>query len=406
MKLKNEKGFVTEALTIGIIIMLIALVVLFLYTSNANNNLDENLNVASADEYIYNNVVSNNFIDSNTIALENENSVQDEKVSESYIEEYDKILNSYKNLNQVNNETTVNNNTVYDSRNNYNKYYYNQLSDNSKAIYDAIYNNKEKLKSGTYSMDIPDYVTDILYESDGKEQLSKSFQSAIDAIKMDNPGLFYIAFNKILLITETTTRGNDKTYKLYLENDENDTYLVDNFNTQEIAERAINMLENKRREILNNAIGTDYEKVKYVHDWIIENIEYETTISKDNIHNIYGALIDGEVVCGGYAKAFKYILDGLNIPCIIVQGVATNSDGISENHAWNYVKLNGSWYAIDTTWDDPIIQGGFSSALYSKHTTEYFLKGSNSISKDHVENGAFSENGKIFNYPVLSYEDY
>ena len=398
MDFKSEKGFITEFLTISIIVMLIGLTVLLIYTFIDDNELYEDSNTTLAEEYII--PSSNNSVENNTVILNETNTTTNEINYKYSIED---ILNSVKESNTVT-ENVISNNQYIES-DNYNKYYYSQLNEDSKAIYDVLYNNKENMKSGQYSMEIPDSVTNILYQDNGKEKLSEAFQSAIDAIKMDNPDLFYIAFNKILLVTETTTRGNSKTYKLSLENDENDTFLSDNFNSKEAVTLAINQLENKRNEILRGAVGSDYDKIKYVHDWIVDNVEYETTISKKNIHNIYGALIENEVVCGGYAKAFKYLLDELNIPCIIVQGVATNSDGVTENHAWNYVKLNGKWYGIDTTWDDPVIEG-WSSILYTKNTTAYFLKGANSLFTDHTENGAFSEGGKIFNYPTLSYLDY
>lgn len=398
MNFKSEKGFITEFLTISIIVMLIGLTVLLIYTFIDNNELYEDSNTTFAEEYITPN--SNNRVENNTVILNETNTITNETNYKYSIED---ILNNVKESNTVTENVVSSNQTI--ESDNYNKYYYSQLNENSKAIYDVLYNNKENMKSGQYSMQIPDSVTNILYQDNGKEKLSEAFQSAIDAIKMDNPDLFYIAFNKILLVTETTTRGNSKTYKLSLENDENDTFLSDNFNSKEAVNLAINQLENKRNEILRGAVGSDYDKIKYVHDWIVDNVEYETTISKKNIHNIYGALIENEVVCGGYAKAFKYLLDELNIPCIIVQGVATNSDGVTENHAWNYVKLNGKWYGVDTTWDDPVIEG-WSSIVYTKNTTAYFLKGSNLLFTDHTENGAFSEGGKIFNYPTLSYLDY
>ena len=108
-------------------------------------------------------------------------------------------------------------------------------------------------------------------------------------------------------------------------------------------------------------------------------------------------------VCEGYAKAFKYMLDSFGIESTLVIGTATNSQGESENHAWNYVKLNGRWYAVDCTWDDPIIVGGFSNDEI-KYT--YFLKGANTFSRDHFPVGVFTEGGKEFIYPNLSGTDY
>ena len=50
---------------------------------------------------------------------------------------------------------------------------------------------------------------------------------------------------------------------------------------------------------------------------------------------------------------------------------------------WNYVKLDGKWYAVDTTWDDPVIVGGGIASEETKH--RYFLKGSKDFYKNHEE---------------------
>ena len=73
---------------------------------------------------------------------------------------------------------------------------------------------------------------------------------------------------------------------------------------------------------------------------------------KNDIHNIYGALYNKKVVCEGYARTFKYILDGLGIENVLVSGTGTNSSGVTESHAWNYVKIDEKWYGVDVTWDD------------------------------------------------------
>ena len=141
-----------------------------------------------------------------------------------------------------------------------------------------------------------------------------------------------------------------------------------------------------------------------VHDYLINTIEYETTISKNNIYNIYGALVQNESVCEGYAKAFKYLLDELQIPCVMVIGQATNSKGETENHAWNYVQINGNWYAVDTTWDDPVIIG--NGIIGNDVKYKYFLKGQNEFYKDHTPRFQFTDNGRQYTYPQLSVYDY
>ena len=114
-------------------------------------------------------------------------------------------------------------------------------------------------------------------------------------------------------------------------------------------------------------------------------------------------MVNGEAVCEGYARSFKYLMDILGIPCTLVIGKGTNSEGRTENHAWNYVQIGDDWYALDATWDDPVSSSGWVSQS-SKY--RYFLKGSKDILKDHIPSGQFTEGGKMFRYPPLSSSNY
>ena len=68
------------------------------------------------------------------------------------------------------------------------------------------------------------------------------------------------------------------------------------------------------------------------------------------------------------------------------------------------MQLNGSWYAVDCTWDDPIIVG--TGILSNSSKYKYFLKGENEFNKTHIPNGQFTEGGKIFEFPSLSINNY
>ena len=71
---------------------------------------------------------------------------------------------------------------------------------------------------------------------------------------------------------------------------------------------------------------------------------------------------------------------------------------------WNYVRINEKWYAIDVTWDDPIIADG--GTLTEEMRYKYFLKGSNEFLTNHKENGSVTENSTQFIFPVLEKENY
>ena len=285
-----------------------------------------------------------------------------------------------------------------------NKYFYEQLDEYSKTFYKAFESNKENMKTGTYKINLGSSFTSVLSKEDGQDELGKYYQSAIEAYTYDNPDIFYLSPNKMYLNIETTTRGNNKSYNVYIDCGEEANYFTDEFSTQIEVEQAISKVEKVRNQILSKRIGNTYEDIKMVHDYLVNNIEYDSTISEKNIYNIYGALVNGKCVCEGYAKSLKYLLDGLNIESTLVIGQGINSQGNTENHAWNYVKLNNNWYAIDSTWDDPVVIGGGVASSSSKY--KYFLKGRSVFEADHIASGRFTEDGKIFTYPELSYYEY
>lgn len=284
-----------------------------------------------------------------------------------------------------------------------NKYFYNQLEEQAQTIYKAFETNKENMKTGTYKVELGNSFSSLLEQSNGQEILGRYYQSAIEAYTYDNPDVFYLSPNKMYLNVETTTKRNNVTYYVYINSGKEANYLIDEFSSKVEVDNAISQIEQVRNNILQNKKTKTYDNIKMVHDYLIENTEYDTTISKSNIYNIYGAMVNGEAVCEGYARSFKYLMDILGIPCTLVIGKGTNSEGRTENHAWNYVQIGDDWYALDATWDDPVSSSGWVSQS-SKY--RYFLKGSKDILKDHIPSGQFTEGGKMFRYPLLSSSNY
>lgn len=337
-------------------------------------------------------------IEEGTIFEENndvtEKNIVENNIVENTIEnEEEKILESeYK---------PQSSNTTNKQLNITNKFYYSNLDEYSKLIYNGLEANRASLKTGTAEIIISNDFSEAIERS---ENIEKIFSAAVNAFEFDNPELFYLDSSKLLLYYEKSTFGN---YKIYIkQGDEYGNYILSSFKNENGVNNAQSKLNSVVNEIINNANSKpdDYSKILYIHDWLVSNVKYNEELNKENKDNIYGAIVEGEAVCGGYSKAFKYLLDKVNINCIIIQGIGQNSE-TQENHAWNYVELNGKWYGVDCTWDDPVIVGDVTNYTEKVYYT-YFLKGKNEIESDHMQFDTFYGTNIKIKYPELSNENY
>lgn len=122
----------------------------------------------------------------------------------------------------------------------------------------------------------------------------------------------------------------------------------------------------------------DYKKELLIHDWLVNNNTYGSDTDAPRSHMAYSAFITGDPVCQGYAEAALVLFQAAGIPAQYVPGTGTNSSGITESHGWNCVQLQGQWYFIDVTWDDPTSQNGTHQLRY-----DYFNVTTAQLGKDH-----------------------
>ena len=119
------------------------------------------------------------------------------------------------------------------------------------------------------------------------------------------------------------------------------------------------------------SLSTDAEKAKYAHDFLTHGVSYDLNAPYNQA--AYSSLVNRSSVCAGYTHGFQYLMQKVGIPCAYVLGYTPGG-----YHAWNIVKLNGEYYAMDVTWDDPV------GAPEGKYFYNYFNITDKKLASDHA----------------------
>lgn len=185
------------------------------------------------------------------------------------------------------------------------------------AIYDAFTNLKDQI-----------YVS--------KKLTSDQVFDIREKVISDHPEIFYLDYES------SRYWSNGKLEFKYIDTKENITEMR-------------TKIDEKANYVLSKIITpemSDFKKELAIHDYIVLNTKYDIdNYNKNTIphssYNVQGVLIDGKAVCEGYAKTFKMLLDRVGIESMVISSPTMN-------HAWNLVLLNGEYYHVDVTWNDPV----------------------------------------------------
>lgn len=215
--------------------------------------------------------------------------------------------------------------------------YYGMLDERGQHIYCQIYANANELNAAFVPLE---------------PVTSGQLKNALTAVYNDHPELFWL---DTAYYCKYTPEGRCAEIGLQF-----------NRTAQNLAS-AKSAFEASAREILDKARGlsSNYDKEVYVHDALIDNTSYNLRAEMNQ--SAYSALVNGQTVCAGYARAFQYLMQQLNIPCYYCAGYA------GERHAWNIIVLDDGCYNVDTTWDD-VGDGNY----------EYFNKTDADYASNHV----------------------
>ncbi|ABK61404.1 transglutaminase domain-containing protein [Clostridium novyi] len=157
--------------------------------------------------------------------------------------------------------------------------------------------------------------------------------------------------------------------------------------TKEVMQMEKQAVKAKVQKIIGEVIKpgmTDVQKELALHDYVVKNADYNVANYRSGVvtaedHNAYGVLVKNTGVCESYAKAMYELLNAVGIECKYVTG-----HGNRGGHAWNMVKLDGQWYNLDATWDDPISDRNLGGNALVPISHKYFNVPDSIFNRDHA----------------------
>lgn len=227
------------------------------------------------------------------------------------------------------------------------RYAYNTLTDDEKKLYDLIVDGMENLRYKICEED---------------EYTLEEWAKVYGMVYMQEPRFFYmnskVKVGKLFCLTKDADAINEM-------------------------QKSIDAVADKLVAEANGKSST-FEKLKVFHDYLALNSTFElkggTSSYNATIYNAFGSgEAQGNIQCAGYAKAIQYLCDKAGITCMVVTGETAEG----QSHAWNVVDIDGKWYNLDVTWDDPIL----STPNYNNVRYNYFLvpdEGMHNITHMHV----------------------
>lgn len=228
---------------------------------------------------------------------------------------------------------------VAQSEEGHQEYYFKQLNEEEQRVY------RELLK-GIRAREKDFYLT--LSQDD-------SIDRCYHAVLKDHPEIFWV-------------HNHEKIYKTTYSDSDYCTFTPGYIYTESEISEIQNAMEAGFQEVssLIPADASDYEKVRNVYTYVIDNTQYQAS---DDDQSIAGVFWKKEAVCAGYAGAVQYLLERIGVPCIYVDG---STQGSTEGHAWNIVKLDGEYYYVDATnGDQPDFLNGNAAQLEEHKTIIY-----------------------------------
>ena len=235
-------------------------------------------------------------------------------------------------------------------------YYYTKISKEERLLYDAMLSLAQNFGAD------PASESRLLDTNPSSDEFAESYTRAYNALVRDHPELFWIAQSKAqyeckyyllpsfggkfkVILSLSDTSGQEP-----VNEDGTTIYQEEEARMEAAADSLLDQVDFTQ---------SDAGIALQLHDLLINSAWYNRDAGEyDYAHTAYGALVEdstgnpGGALCDGYALAYEYLLQKAGITCIVVSGYAGASEGETEKHAWNLVRLDDDWYEVDATWDD------------------------------------------------------
>lgn len=124
---------------------------------------------------------------------------------------------------------------------------------------------------------------------------------------------------------------------------------------------------------------SSYERIKALHDFVVSSFSYDMSGNYEASASPYGMVKRGKGICSAYTGLMYQLVNAAGYRCrILLKDTFAQSDGSTDAHTWNLVEIDGVWYHIDATWDDPVSGDGSQYLLH-----DYFLKSDDYMRRTH-----------------------
>jgi transglutaminase/protease-like cytokinesis protein 3 len=130
--------------------------------------------------------------------------------------------------------------------------------------------------------------------------------------------------------------------------------------------------------ILSKYAKTEAEKARIIYVWITHNINYDVASFLSGNYgdaSPYVVLKNRLAVCSGYANLYQALAEKMGLKSAVIVGYAKGlgylvGNSSEANHAWNSVRINNSWYLIDTTWGAGVVNNNQFQRQFNSRSVE------------------------------------